>query len=112
MTPSARSLIAVVMIAALGASGCSTIRRINPFHGSTSKEAATEGDRISIIADDQKLEPAEALKGVDFALPPAAPVADWPLSGGTPEQSMGNATAAPGFSIAAQRNRKSSRKVS
>jgi outer membrane protein assembly factor BamB len=100
MTPSAKSLLAVLMIAALGAGGCSTISRINPFHGSTPKEVASEGERISIISADQKLEPAEALKGVDFALPPVEPMADWPLPGGTPEQSVGNVNAAPSLSIA------------
>ena len=96
-----QSLLAVAMIAALGVSGCSTVSRLNPFHGSTANtEIATEGDRISIVAADQKLEPAEALKGVDFALPPAEKVAAWPLPGGTPEQAMGNADAAPGLSIA------------
>jgi outer membrane protein assembly factor BamB len=100
MTPSAKSLLSVLMIAALGASGCSTISRINPFHGSTPKEVASEGERISIISADQKLEPAEALKGVDFALPPVEPMADWPLPGGTPEQSVGNVNASPNLSIA------------
>jgi outer membrane protein assembly factor BamB len=101
MTSSAKSLLAVLMIAALGASGCSTISRFNPFHGSgPAKEVATEGDRISILSADQKMEPAEALKGVDFALPPPESVAEWPLPGGTPEQSMGNITAAPNLSIA------------
>jgi len=100
MTPNAKSLLAVLMIAALGASGCSTISRLNPFHGSTPKEIATEGERISIISADQKLEPAEALKGVDFSLPPPAPLADWPLPGGTPEQAVGNVTAAPDLAVA------------
>ena len=101
MTFNAKSrLAAVLLIAALGASGCSTISRINPFHGATPKETATEGERISIISADQKLEPSEALKGVDFALPPAEPVADWPLPGGTPEQAMGNVAAAPNLAIA------------
>jgi outer membrane protein assembly factor BamB len=100
MTPRAKSLLAVLMVAALGVSGCSTISRFNPFHGAESKEVATEGDRISIISADQKLEPAEALKGVDFALPPAEAVAEWPLPGGTPEQASGNSTAAPGLSVA------------
>ncbi|MFI4966090.1 MAG: PQQ-binding-like beta-propeller repeat protein [Caulobacterales bacterium] len=100
MTPSAKSLIAVAMVAALGASGCATIRRVNPFHGATPKEVATEGDRISILSADKKLEPAEALKGVDFSLPPVEPMADWPLPGGTPEQAVGNINAAPDLSIA------------
>ena len=61
MTPSAKSLVAVLMIAALGASGCATVSRFNPFKGKETKEVATEGDRISILSADQKLEPAEAL---------------------------------------------------
>jgi outer membrane protein assembly factor BamB len=100
MRSNAKSLVAVLMIAALGASGCSTISRINPFHGATPKEAATEGERISIISADQKLEPAEALKGVDFALPPLEAMAEWPLPGGTPEQAVGNVNASPSLVIA------------
>jgi outer membrane protein assembly factor BamB len=100
MTPRAKSLLAVLMIAALGASGCSTVSKLNPFKGKEAKEVATEGDRISIIPADQKLEPAEALKNVDFALPPPEVMADWPLPGGTPEQRVGNVAAAPGLSIA------------
>jgi outer membrane protein assembly factor BamB len=100
MTPSQTRLLAALMAAALGVSACSTVNRLNPFKGSTPKEVATEGDRISIISADQKLEPAEALKGVDFALPPAETVAAWPLPGGSPEQAMGNANAAPELSIA------------
>ena len=41
----------------------------------------------------RKLEPAEALKGVDFVFPPPQPVADWPLPGGDAEQTVGNAMA-------------------
>lgn len=100
MTPRRRSVLAVLMIAALGASGCSTINKINPFQGKGGpKEVAAEGERISIVAADQKLEPAEALKGVDFALPPVGVVADWPLPGGTAEQVVGNADAAPNLGI-------------
>lgn len=95
-----QSLLAVALIAALGVAGCSTIGRLNPFHGSTPKETATEGDRISIVTSDQKLEPADALKGVDFSLPPVTKMAAWPLAGGSPEQSAGNADAAPNLAIA------------
>lgn len=99
MTPSRKSLTAVLLVTALVASGCATARRLNPFHKAP-QEVATEGDRISIISNDQKLEPAEALKGVDFALPPPEPVADWPLPGRTPEQAVGNAQAAPNLTVA------------
>ncbi len=100
MTPNVKSLAAVLMIAALCASGCSTISKINPFQGKEAKEVATEGERISIISADQKLEPADALKGVDFALPPPEAVAEWPLPGGTPEQAMGNVNASLNFTVA------------
>ena len=104
MTPSRKSLLAVLLVAALGASGCSTISRMNPFHGKgEAKEVATEGERISIVAADQKLEPAEALKGVSFALPPPEAKADWPLPGGSPEQSTPNINAAPELAIAWRR---------
>ncbi|MDB5499788.1 MAG: enzyme repeat domain protein, partial [Phenylobacterium sp.] len=104
MTPSRKSLLAVLLVAALGASGCSTISKLNPFGGKGGpKEVATEGERISIVTADQKLEPAEALKGVDFALPPPEAVAEWPLPGGTPEQATGNLNAAPGLTIAWRR---------
>jgi outer membrane protein assembly factor BamB len=93
------------MVAALGASGCSTLGRINPFHGKEGpKETASAGERISIVPADQKLEVAEALKGVDFALPTPTAIADWPLPGGTPEQSVENVDAAPNLSIAWKRS--------
>jgi outer membrane protein assembly factor BamB len=105
MTSRRTSLLALVMIAALGASGCATISRLNPFDrgDDAPQETAGEGERISIIPADQRLEVAEGLKGIDFALPPAAAVAEWPLPGGTPEQSVGHVDAAPNLSIAWRR---------
>jgi outer membrane protein assembly factor BamB len=104
MTPSRTSILALLMVAAVGASGCSTIGRLNPFGGKEGpKEVATAGPRISIVAADQKLEPAEALKGVDFALPPPAVLADWPLPGGTQEQSVEHVDAAPNLAVAWRR---------
>lgn len=85
------TILAAVAVAALGLSGCSTISRLNPFDRNDDgpSETAGEGQRISIIPADQLLEPAEALKGVDFALPVPTRVESWPLPGGTPEQSVG-----------------------
>ncbi len=108
MTPSRKSLLAALMIAGLAVSGCSTVggavSKINPFKGKdAAQETATDGERISIVTADQKLEPADALKGVDFALPPVEAVKDWPLPGGSAEQSMGNIAAAPNLAIAWKR---------
>jgi outer membrane protein assembly factor BamB len=100
MTPSRKSFLAVLVVVALGASGCATVSRFNPFKGKEAKEVAAEGERISIISADQKLEPAEALKGVDFFLPNPAPIAEWSAPGGTAEQSVENVDAAPNLSIA------------
>jgi len=104
MTPRRQIVLAVLLTAAVGASGCSTVNRLNPFKGSGGpKEVATEGQRISIIQSDEVLAPADALKGVDFALPPVATQADWPLPGGTLEQSVENVTAGANLSIAWRR---------
>ena len=96
------TILAAMMVAALGASSCSTVSRLNPFDKKDEgpAELAGEGQRISIIPPDQVLEPAAALKGVDFALPPAVKVAAWALPGGVAEQAMGNVDAAPDLSIA------------
>jgi outer membrane protein assembly factor BamB len=105
MTPR-KTLLAALMIAALGAGGCSTVGKLNPFDkkDKNPSELAGEGERISIVPADQRLEPAAALKGVDFALPAIAKVADWPVPGGTPEQSVGNVDAAPNLSVAWRKN--------
>ncbi|MBU1378118.1 MAG: PQQ-binding-like beta-propeller repeat protein [Alphaproteobacteria bacterium] len=100
------TILAAVLIAALGASGCSTVSNLNPF-GKKDKgpaELAGEGQRISIIPADQILEPAAALKGVDFALPPAETVAAWPLPGGNTEQAVGNVAAGANLSVAWRKN--------
>lgn len=104
MTPSRKSFLAVLVIVALGASGCATVSRLNPFKGKEAKEVASEGERISIISADQKLEPAEALKGVDFFLPNPTPIAEWPAPGGNAEQSVEHVDAAPNLSIAWRRS--------
>jgi len=100
MTSSRRPLVfAVLLAAAIGVSGCSTVGKLNPFGKKGPKEVASEGERISIVPPDERLEPAEALKGVDFSLPPPVRMAEWPLPGGTPEQSVGHVDAAPGLSV-------------
>lgn len=96
------TILAAVLIGALATSGCSTLSNLNPFDkkDDAPSELAGEGQRISIIAADQLLEPAEALKGVDFFLPAVETVAAWPLPGGTPEQAVGNANAGANVSVA------------
>lgn len=102
MTSRRNILLAACLVAALGASGCSTLSRINPFDRKDEgpQEFAGEGERISIVPADQQLVPAEALKGIDFSIPAPAPIAAWPVAGGTPEQSVEHVDSAPGLSVA------------
>jgi outer membrane protein assembly factor BamB len=96
------TLLAALLVAALGVSSCATLNRLNPFDREDDgpAELAGEGQRISIIPPDQILEAAPALKGVDFALPPVEKLAAWPVPGGTVEQVTGNVDAAPDLSVA------------
>jgi outer membrane protein assembly factor BamB len=95
-------VFAAVAMVALG--GCSTVSKVNPFHGKKAASTASRGARIPVIALDQQLEVASALKGQDFFLPPPAPLDAWPLPGGTPEQSIEHVAAAPDFVIAWKRS--------
>jgi outer membrane protein assembly factor BamB len=94
-------VLAAVTMVALG--GCSTVSKVNPFHGKKAASTASRGARIPVIALDQQLEVASALKGQDFFLPPPAPLDAWPLPGGTAEQSIEHVAAAPDFVIAWKR---------
>ena len=87
------------------ASGCSTVSRINPFNrgDKSPKETASQGNRIAIVAFDDKVEPAEGLKGADFFLPDPQPVNQWALPGGTPEQSIEHVQAGGNLSVAWKR---------
>ena len=95
-----------VLVLSAGLCACGTLRNVLPFgRGDDGPETtAAEGERISVIAFDQTVAPAEALKGATFTLPPPAPVPQWPLPGGTLEQSVEHAEAAPAFEIAWRRD--------
>jgi outer membrane protein assembly factor BamB len=89
---------------ALGA--CSTISKVgsaSPFHGKRHASTASKGVRIPVIASDDQLKVADALKGQDFFLPPPAPQADWPLPGGDAAQSVENVAAGANFTVAWRR---------
>ena len=86
-------------------SGCSTLNRFNPFNRDSKDpvEVASEGKRIAIVALDEKVEPAEGLKGADFFLPEPKPATQWSLPGGNAEQSMENLQAGGGLTVAWKR---------
>ncbi len=95
-------------LAAVALSGCSTLTAVGdkiPFLGKgKNSSVATAGERVSVIAFDEKLATAEGLKGVDFQLPDPVARADWPLPGGTLEQAVENVAAAPDLQIAWKRD--------
>lgn len=101
-------LLLVSVLAAL-TTACSTIEAINPFDdgdSNASREGAAapeERQRIPLLALDQQLRVADALKGVGFYLPEPTTIAESPLPGGTPEQSVEHSNAAPTFQIAWRR---------
>jgi outer membrane protein assembly factor BamB len=110
MTSSFRAAAPALALALLtGLAGCSTVTsaidRITPFDRDGGPQAqASAGQRVSVVAFDQTISAAEALKGADFFLPEAKPLADWPLPGGTPEQSVEHVEAASAFQIAWRRD--------
>jgi outer membrane protein assembly factor BamB len=98
-------LLVLLLAVCVTASGCSTVSRINPFNrgDKSPKETASQGNRIAIVAFDDKVEPAEGLKGADFFLPDPQPVNQWALPGGTPEQSIEHVQAGGNLSVAWKR---------
>lgn len=99
----------VVAVAAVLA-GCSTLQTLGIVRDDTpggSQNASAEGApapderaRIPVIALDQQLKVADTLKGASITLPAAVRRDDWPLPGGTPEQSIEHVDAAAEFKIA------------
>ncbi len=92
--------ISLAVLAATAAlSGCATLDR---FHHKDDGPVAvaSQGQRISIVAFEQKLQPSKSLKGVGYYLPPVQPVAAWPVAGGPTDALVQNADAAKTFTIA------------
>jgi outer membrane protein assembly factor BamB len=103
------SVGALAVTALMVVAGCSTVNKVNPFHGRGNHRdrdkaaAASRANRIPVIALNDELKVADALKGQDFLLPAPEPQANWPVPGGTPEQSVENVEAAPAFQVAWRR---------
>jgi outer membrane protein assembly factor BamB len=99
MTPRRHaSVIAAIAVVGLVAAGCHSVS--NPFHSRPKPSRASPGQRISLLELSDQLKVSESLKGQDFFLPAPSPQADWPLAGGTLEQSVENVDAAPDFRVA------------
>ena len=99
----ARIALALAALALIGvsAAGCGTVSKINPFHkADENKVKAAEGERIPLIAFNQKLEVSEALRGQTFYLPDPQPVTGWPQPFGTPDVWIDNVAAGKDFRVA------------
>ena len=99
--------LGVLAAAALTLGACSTVSKVgslNPFHGKKHASTASKGVRIPVIALNDQLKVADALKGQDFYLPPPAPQADWPLPGATPGNSVEHVEAGANFQEAWRRS--------
>lgn len=103
------SRLLLIGLFAATTAGCSTISALNPFDNGdadASREGAAapeERQRIPLLALDQQLKVADALKGVGFYLPPPATIAESPLPGGNLEQAIEHSAAAPAFQVAWRR---------
>ncbi len=95
-------LLALMLTVSVAATGCSTVGRINPFNKEKDgpKETASEGQRVAVVAFDDKVEAAEGLKGADFFLPDPKPISEWALPGATPEQSVEHVAAGGALDVA------------
>ncbi|MFT3997579.1 MAG: PQQ-binding-like beta-propeller repeat protein [Asticcacaulis sp.] len=90
---------AMMLVLASGLSACSSIGKLNPMKKEEPQETAAQGERISIVAFEQKVQPSERLAGKDFYLPSPQPVADWPFASG-PTAPVENAAAGEQFKVA------------
>ncbi len=92
------SLLALGIACTLALSACSHL----PFKKKSLEDdaVAAQGQRLSIVAFEQKLEPAKSLKGIGYYLPPVQPVASWPTSNGPADALVQNADSAKEFKIA------------
>ncbi len=92
----ARALLGLAAMVGLGA--CSHM----PFkdHNSDQGAVISQGQRISIVAFEQKLTPSKSLAGIGYYLPPAQTVASWPVGGGPQDVTVQHADAAPNFKVA------------
>lgn len=104
MITSRRPLAVVAMtLLGLGLAGCGTLGKVaslNPFKGSGgNKVIATKGERIPLVAFNQKVEVAENLRGTAFLLPDPVPLGAWPQPSGTPNAWTDNVAAGAGLQI-------------
>lgn len=102
LAKSGAAVRALTIAAALsaGLSGCAIIQAANLFDKQPNKSVAAQGERIPVLPTEDQITPSAALKGQDFSIPQPAELAEWPLPGGNPQQSVEHVAAAPALRIA------------
>ena len=97
-------VLAIAAALSGGLSACSLIEKANFLDKQPNKSIAAQGERIPVLPPADTISPSAALKNQDFSIPPPQPLAEWPLPGGNPEQSVEHVAAAPGLQIAWRRS--------
>lgn len=94
---------AALMLAG-GLSACGGIKHpsLIPHWGNSDpkKEQKLKGERIPVLALNDKLEPNTALAEAGFTIPAAQPLDSWPLPGGPPGAAVEHVVAAPDLQVA------------
>jgi outer membrane protein assembly factor BamB len=99
-TRSGRMAVMVSTLAVVVAlSGCSTVSKVNPFKEKAPADKVSQGERISVVAFEQKLKASDTLTGVDFFVPEAQAVTDWPTPAGPGTGAPEHVTAAKDFKV-------------
>ncbi len=94
------ALVALTAAAAMSLAACSTIQKITKKENPEDRAVASQGQRISIVAFDQKLTPSKSLKGIGYYIPNPTTVANWPVAGGPPGALIQHSDAAKSFQVA------------
>jgi outer membrane protein assembly factor BamB len=94
---------AIILAVVVGLGGCSLIRKVGGSGNNRDLYQGT-GTRVPVLPGSQALEPAAALQGVDFAIPPEQVRTDWTMPGGTTENAVEHVTGAPNFEVAWRRS--------
>lgn len=96
--------LAMVVASAAAIAGCAALERVGVItdSGRSNDIGSTSPDlqRRSLVPLEDQLLVSGSLQGISFSLPAPAPVNEWPLPGGNPEQAMEHAAAAPNFRVA------------
>jgi len=93
-------MLAMAAGLSLGLNGCAMVSKVT--HNANSDEGAviSQGQRISIVAFQQKLQPSKSLSGVGYYIPAAQPVSAWPVGGGDQTTPLQNVAAGKDLKIA------------